>query len=50
VEYFRLEKEDGLKIIDRMRKAVSDWRRIANKYQLPKTEQEIMAKVFERFL
>lgn len=50
VEYFRLDKEDGLIIIDRIRKAVSDWRRIANKYQLPKSEQEIMAKVFERFL
>lgn len=50
VEYFRLDKEDGLIIIDRIRKAVSDWRGIANKYQLPKSEQEIMAKVFERFL
>ena len=49
-EYFRLVKEDGLIIIDRIRKAVNDWRRIANKYQLPKSEQEIMAKVFERFL
>jgi serine/threonine-protein kinase HipA len=50
VEYFRLDKDDGLIIIDHIRKAVSDWRRIANKYQLPKSEQEIMAKVFERFL
>lgn len=50
VEYFRLDKEDGLIIIDRIRKAVSDWRGIANKYQLPKSEQEIMEKVFERFL
>jgi serine/threonine-protein kinase HipA len=50
VEYFRLDNESGMKIIDRIRKAVSDWRRIANKYQLPKSEQELMAKVFERFL
>ncbi len=49
VEYFRLDKDDGLIIIDHIRKVVSDWRRIANKYQLPKSEQEIMAKVFERF-
>lgn len=49
VEYFRLDKDDGLLIIEHIRKAVSDWRRIANKYQLPKSEQEIMAKVFERF-
>lgn len=50
VEYFRLDKDDGFIIIDRIRKAVSDWRRIANKYQLPKSEQEIMARVFERFI
>lgn len=50
VEYFRLDKDDGLLIIDHIRKVVSDWRRIANKYQLPKSEQEIMAKVFERFV
>jgi len=50
VEYFRLDKDVGLIIIDRIRKAVSDWRRIANKYQLPKSEQEIMARVFERFI
>jgi serine/threonine-protein kinase HipA len=50
VEYFRLDKDDSLIIIDHIRKVVSDWRRIANKYQLPKSEQEIMAKVFERFL
>lgn len=50
VEYFRLDKDDGLIIIDHIRKVVSDWRRIANKYQLPKSEQELMAKVFERFL
>lgn len=50
MEYFRLDKEDGLGIIERIRKAVSDWRRIAGKYQLPKSEQVIMAKVFERFL
>jgi serine/threonine-protein kinase HipA len=50
VEYFRLDKDDGLIKIDHIRKVVSDWRRIANKYQLPKSEQELMARVFERFL
>jgi serine/threonine-protein kinase HipA len=50
VEYFRLGKDDGLIIIEHIRKALSDWRRIASKYQLPRSEQEIMAKVFERFL
>jgi len=50
VEYFRLDKGNGLKIIDHIRKAVSNWRRIAGKYQLPKSEQELMMKVFTRFL
>ncbi len=50
VEYFRLDKGNGFKIIDRIRKAVSNWRRIADKYQLPKSEQELMAKAFNRFL
>jgi len=50
VEYFRLDNKNGIKIIDRIRKAVSNWRRIADKYQLSKSEQELMANVFNRFL
>jgi serine/threonine-protein kinase HipA len=49
-EYFRLNKEIGLKIIEQNRKSVSNWRNVANKYHLPKSEQELMAKVFDRFL
>jgi serine/threonine-protein kinase HipA len=49
-EYFRLNKEIGLKLIEQIRKSVSNWRSVANKYQLPKSEQELMAKVFDRFL
>lgn len=50
VEYFRMDKDSGVKIIDRLKKAISNWRRIANRYQLPKSEQDLMAKVFERFI
>jgi len=50
VEYFRLDRDSGFKIIDRLKKSISNWRKVANKYQLPKSEQEIMAKVFERFI
>ena len=49
-DYFRLNKEDALKIIEDIKKSVTNWRSVANKYQLPKSEQEFMAKVFERFL
>jgi serine/threonine-protein kinase HipA len=49
-DYFRLTKEDALKIIENIKKSVINWRSVANKYKLPKSEQELMAKVFERFL
>jgi serine/threonine-protein kinase HipA len=48
--YFRLTKEDALKIIKDIKKSVKNWRSVANKNQLPRSEQELMAKVFERFL
>ncbi len=49
-EYFRLSYENALKIIGDIKNSVKNWRNIANKYHLPKSEQELMAKVFERFL
>ena len=49
-DYFRLTNEDALKIIENIKKSVKNWRSVANKYQLPRSEQELMAKVFERFL
>ena len=48
--YFRLTKEDTLIIIESIKKSVKKWKSVANKYQLPKSEQELMARVFERFL
>ena len=49
-DYFRLNKEDAVKEIEHIKKSVRNWRSVANKYQLPRSEQELMAKVFERFL
>ena len=49
-EYFRLTNDDALKKIENIKKSVINWRNVANKYQLPKSEQELMANVFERFL
>ena len=48
--YFRLTNEDALKKIESIRNSVKNWRNVAIKYHLPKSEQELMAKVFERFL
>ena len=47
--YFRLSKGNALSIIDRIRQSVKSWRKVAGKYQLPVSEQEMMAKVFDRF-
>ena len=49
-EYFRLNKESGVKIIEQIKKSVSRWRTAADKYKLPRSEQEIMAKAFDRFI
>jgi serine/threonine-protein kinase HipA len=49
-DYFRLTKNDALKIIDDNKKSVTNWRSFANKQQLPRSDQELMSKVFERFL
>lgn len=49
-DYYRLTNENASKIIEDIKKSVTNWRSVANKYQLPRSEQELMAKVFERFL
>jgi serine/threonine-protein kinase HipA len=49
-DYFRLTHENALKKIENIKNSVKNWRNVANKYHLPKSEQELMAKVFERFL
>jgi serine/threonine-protein kinase HipA len=48
--YFRLTNEDALKKIENIKSSVKKWRNVAIKYHLPKSEQELMAIVFERFL
>jgi len=45
-EYFRLEKDKAVKIIEDIKNKVSDWKTIANKYDISKTEQLIMEKAF----
>ena len=49
-DYFRLSNEHAHKKIDNIRKSVKNWRIVATRYKLPKSEQELMSKVFERFL
>jgi len=49
-DYFRLNNENARKKIENIKSSVKNWRNVASKYHLPKSEQELMTKVFERFL
>ncbi|MHC1731058.1 MAG: type II toxin-antitoxin system HipA family toxin [Bacteroidales bacterium] len=50
IEFFRMDRDSGVKIIERLKESISRWRRVADRYKLPRSEQERMAKVFDRFL
>ncbi|MBS2210721.1 HipA domain-containing protein [Carboxylicivirga mesophila] len=45
-EYFRLSEQHALVIIDEVKNAVSKWRKVADKYGLSRTEQEVKAMAF----
>jgi serine/threonine-protein kinase HipA len=45
-EYFRLDKSKAEKIISEIKSKVQDWKAIADKYDIPKSEQLIMEKAF----
>lgn len=45
-EYFRLKKEMAEEIINDIKSKVSDWKTIANRYGISKTEQAMMEKAF----
>lgn len=50
IEFFRMDRDSGVKIIKRLKESISRWRRVADRYKLPRSEQERMAKVFDRFI
>ena len=50
IEFFRMDRDSGVKIIERLKESISRWRRVADRYNLPRSEQERMAKVFDRFI
>lgn len=50
IDYFRLEKEKALRIIEQVKKSVSNWRIVANKYNLSRSEQDLMAIAFNRLI
>ena len=47
-EDFRLNKDEAEKIIDEIGNKVSDWKTIAGKYDIPKTEQFRMENAFQK--
>ena len=50
IEFFRMDRDIGHRIIERLKESVSSWRRVADRYKLPRSEQERMAKVLDRFI
>lgn len=46
--YFRINTEKTGEIIDGVKKAVSDWRKTANRFNIPNSEQDLMAQAFEK--
>ena len=46
IEYFRLDEKKAVNIIKQIKSVVSNWRSLANRYNISKTEQELMAKAF----
>jgi len=45
-EHFRLDKVKAETIIKSVKDSVKDWRKVAGKYKIPKSEQEVMSKAF----
>ena len=45
-EYFRLKKDRAEKIIEDTKNKVGEWKAVANRYDIPKSEQLIMEKAF----
>lgn len=45
-EYFRLKKDKAQKIIADIKTKVNEWRQVAEKFGISKTEQSMMAKAF----
>jgi serine/threonine-protein kinase HipA len=50
IEYFRMDRDSGIRIIERLEDTIHRWRRVAERHQLPGSEQDLMAKAFERFI
>ncbi|KAA6347342.1 hypothetical protein EZS27_005201 [termite gut metagenome] len=45
--FFRLTDEEAVKTIENTKEAVSKWKNVASKYQIPKQEQDMMASSFK---
>jgi len=49
-KYFRIKDTQATKIIAQTRTAVGQWSKIASKYKIKRSEQELMAQAFEHAL
>ena len=47
-EYFRLDETAAFQIVKKVKNAVQQWKRVAQKYGISKTEKEIKALAFSQ--
>jgi serine/threonine-protein kinase HipA len=48
IDFFRLSKPRALEIIEKVKTSVRNWRVVATKFNVPKAEQELKSKAFQR--
>jgi serine/threonine-protein kinase HipA len=48
IDFFRLGKPRALEIIEKVKTSVRNWRVVATKFNVPKAEQELKSKAFQR--
>ena len=48
IEYFRINQNKAIEIIQDIQQSVKNWRRLAKNYNIPRQEQELMANAFRQ--
>ncbi|MFI3261361.1 MAG: hypothetical protein R3Y26_00485 [Rikenellaceae bacterium] len=48
IPYYGISEEKSWNIIEEVRKSVSKWQETASKYNIPRLEQEVMYRAFEK--
>jgi serine/threonine-protein kinase HipA len=47
-EYFRLDKSQALKIVNKVQRAVQQWKALSEQLKISRTEQDLVSKAFQQ--